>query len=157
MATAAAAQPVGYRHASYQKASSCSGGRNSSRVERLVTWSRHGAPTCRRARDSGGRNSMSRCPASVCTLTLQRHFSAMAKFAHVESRFCGHRRRGKAAFDVPVNPCVRSVCSRSVVVGLKHQKRNVLAYLTAAHEAALHGAAAPSLLPACEMQSQAAA
>ena len=50
--------------------------------------------------------------------TLQRHFSAMAKFAHVESRFCGHRRRGKAAFDVPVNPCVRSVCSRSVAVGL---------------------------------------
>ena len=51
-------------------------------------------------------------------IALQRHFSAMAKFAHVESRFCGHRRRGKAAFDVPVNPCVRSVCSRSVVVGL---------------------------------------
>ena len=45
----------------------------------------------------------------------------------------------------------------TVVATLKHQKRNVLDYLTAAHEAALHGEAAPSLLPACEMQSQAAA
>src|SRR5262249_19416019 len=38
--------------------------------------------------------------------------------AHVESRFCDRKRRGKAALDVPVNPCVRSVCSRSVAVGL---------------------------------------
>src|SRR5499433_3646834 len=45
----------------------------------------------------------------------------------------------------------------TVVATLKHQKRNVLDDLTAAHEAALHGEAAPSLLPACEMQSQAAA
>src|SRR5262249_710147 len=30
-------------------------------------------------------------------ISLQRHFSAMTKFAHVESRFCGHRRRGKVA------------------------------------------------------------
>ena len=45
----------------------------------------------------------------------------------------------------------------TVVATLKQQKRNVLDYLTAAHEAALHGEAAPSLLPACEMQSQAAA
>jgi transposase len=45
----------------------------------------------------------------------------------------------------------------TVVATLKHQKRHVLDYLTAAHEAALHGEAAPSLLPACEMQSQAAA
>src|SRR5215813_7960982 len=45
----------------------------------------------------------------------------------------------------------------TVVATLKYQKRNVLDYLTAAHEAALHGEAAPSLLPACEMQSQAAA
>src|SRR5262249_15666344 len=49
--------------------------------------------------------------------TLQRHFSAMTKFAHEESRFCGHKRRGKVAFDVPVNPCVRTACSRSVAVG----------------------------------------
>jgi hypothetical protein len=45
----------------------------------------------------------------------------------------------------------------TVVATLKQQKRNVLDYLTAAHEAVLHGEAAPSLLPACEMQSQAAA
>ena len=45
----------------------------------------------------------------------------------------------------------------TVVATLKQQKRNVLEYLTAAHEAALRGEAAPSLLPACEMESQAAA
>ena len=45
----------------------------------------------------------------------------------------------------------------TVVATLKQQKRNVLAYLTAAHEAALRGEAAPSLLPACEMESQPAA
>jgi transposase len=45
----------------------------------------------------------------------------------------------------------------TVVATLKHQKRNVLDSLTAAHEAALHGEAVPSLLPACEMQAQAAA
>src|SRR5256885_16625383 len=52
-------------------------------------------------------------------VALQRHFSALAKFAHVESRFCGRKRRGKAAFDTPINPCVRSTCSRSVAVGLE--------------------------------------
>jgi predicted transposase YbfD/YdcC len=51
-------------------------------------------------------------------LTLQRHFSALTKFAHVESRFCGRKRRGKAALEVPINPCAGSVCSRSVAVGL---------------------------------------
>jgi transposase len=45
----------------------------------------------------------------------------------------------------------------TVVATLKHQPRNILAYLTAAHEAALRGEAAPSLLPAREMASQAAA
>jgi transposase len=45
----------------------------------------------------------------------------------------------------------------TVVATLKQQKRNVLEYLTAAHEAALRGEAAPSLFPACEMESQAAA
>jgi transposase len=45
----------------------------------------------------------------------------------------------------------------TVVATLKQQKRNVLEYLTAAHEAALRGVAAPSLLPACEMALQAAA
>jgi len=45
----------------------------------------------------------------------------------------------------------------TVVATLKQQKRNVLEYLTAAHEAALRGETAPSLLPACELPSQAAA
>ncbi len=45
----------------------------------------------------------------------------------------------------------------TVVATLKQQKRNVLKYLTAAHEAALRGEAAPSLLPAREIESQAAA
>ena len=45
----------------------------------------------------------------------------------------------------------------TVVATLKQQQRHVLAYLTAAHEAALRGEAAPSLFPACEMEAQAAA
>jgi transposase len=45
----------------------------------------------------------------------------------------------------------------TVVATLKQQKRNVLDYLTAAHEAALRGEAAPSLLPAYDQKSQAAA
>jgi transposase len=45
----------------------------------------------------------------------------------------------------------------TVVATLKQQQRNLLAYLTAAHEAALRGEAAPSLIPAREMESQAAA
>lgn len=45
----------------------------------------------------------------------------------------------------------------TVVATLKQQQRNVLAYLIAAHEAALRGDAAPSLLPASDQQSQTAA
>jgi transposase len=45
----------------------------------------------------------------------------------------------------------------TVVATLKQQKRSMLAYLTAAHEAALRGETAPSLLPTCELPSQAAA
>ena len=45
----------------------------------------------------------------------------------------------------------------TVVATLKQQQRNVLAYLEAAHEAALRGEAPPSLLPDREMESQAAA
>jgi transposase len=45
----------------------------------------------------------------------------------------------------------------TVVATLKQQKRNVLDYLTAAHEAALRDEKAPSLLPTCELSSQAAA
>src|SRR5438445_12624477 len=56
--------------------------------------------------------------ASSYTLTLQRHLGVLSKFAHVESRLCGRQRRGKAAFDVSINPCARRACSRSVAVGL---------------------------------------
>ena len=56
---------------------------------------------------------------SVVVLPLQRHLSVLTKSTHVESRFCGRSRQVKAAFCTPVNPCVRSVCSRSVVVGLE--------------------------------------
>src|ERR687892_578736 len=45
----------------------------------------------------------------------------------------------------------------TVVATLKQQKRNVLDYLIAAHEAALRGEAAPSLLPANAQKSQTAA
>jgi transposase len=45
----------------------------------------------------------------------------------------------------------------TVVATLKQQQRNVLDYLTAAHEAALHGEPAPSLLPQADQESQAAA
>ena len=46
---------------------------------------------------------------------------------------------------------------RTVVATVKHPRRNVLEYLTAACEAALRGEAAPSLLPASDQQAQAAA
>jgi transposase len=45
----------------------------------------------------------------------------------------------------------------TVVATLKQQQRNVLDYLTAAHEAALCGELAPSLLPEGDQKSQAAA
>jgi hypothetical protein len=45
----------------------------------------------------------------------------------------------------------------TVVTTLKQQQRSVLAYLTAAHEAALRGETAPSLLPASMPQTQVAA
>jgi transposase len=45
----------------------------------------------------------------------------------------------------------------TVVATLKQQQRNVFAYLTAACEAALQGAGAPSLLPTSDQKAQAAA
>jgi transposase len=45
----------------------------------------------------------------------------------------------------------------TVVATLKQQNRNVLDYLTAAHEAVLRDEPAPSLLPEPDQQSQAAA
>ena len=66
--------------------------------------------------------------------------------------------RRKISFGTQSEEGVRFVESMMTVVAtLKQQKRDILAYLTAAHEAALRGEAAPSLLPACEMESQAAA
>jgi len=51
-------------------------------------------------------------------LTLQRHFSVLTKFAHVESRLSGRNRQRGAVFYAPVNLCDRRVCSTSVAVGL---------------------------------------
>lgn len=41
-------------------------------------------------------------------LVKPEHFSALTKFSRVESRFYGRKERGKAAFDIPINPCVRA-------------------------------------------------
>ena len=66
--------------------------------------------------------------------------------------------RRNISFGTPSEAGSRFVESMMTVgATLKQQQRNVLAYLTAAHEAALCGEAAPSLLPACEMEVQAAA
>ena len=54
----------------------------------------------------------------VCRLTLQRHFSVLTKFARVESRLSGRKRRREAIFYTPVNLCDRRACSASVAVGL---------------------------------------
>jgi hypothetical protein len=51
-------------------------------------------------------------------VTLQRHFNASTKFAHVKSRFCGRTQRGKAVFCPLINPCARRARSRSVAVGV---------------------------------------
>src|SRR5262249_59919589 len=48
----------------------------------------------------------------------QRHLSASTKFAHVESRLCGHKPPSKTVFYMSVNLCVRTHVCRSVVVGL---------------------------------------
>lgn len=39
-------------------------------------------------------------------LTLQRHFSTLTKFAHVESRFFGRKQQGKVVFYASVTFCV---------------------------------------------------
>src|SRR5262249_33654644 len=52
------------------------------------------------------------------SLSLQRHFSTLTKFSRVESRFYGRKQRGKAAFDVPINPCGGSLRYRNVAVRL---------------------------------------
>ena len=51
-------------------------------------------------------------------LSLQRHFSALTKFAHVESRFFGRKQQGKVVFYASVTLCVRKVCRINVAVGI---------------------------------------
>jgi transposase len=64
----------------------------------------------------------------------------------------------KGSFGTQSEEGSRFVASMMTVVAtLKQQQRNVWEYLTAAHEAALRGEAAPSLLPKSDQQSQAAA
>src|SRR5262245_61462368 len=58
------------------------------------------------------------CLLIAYLLTLQRHLMALLKFSPVESRFCSCKRRGQAPFDIPIHPCARSTCSRSVAVGI---------------------------------------
>jgi hypothetical protein len=54
----------------------------------------------------------------MAKVTLQRHFRVLTKFAHVESRFFGHKRQREVVLYVPVNLCARRACSTSVAVGL---------------------------------------
>src|SRR5215467_9043901 len=64
-------------------------------------------------------------------------------------RRVGHRPLGPTGVPACRDPCpvaCNTCCRRRST--LKQQQRNVLAYLTAAHEAALRGEAAPSLFPA---------
>jgi hypothetical protein len=69
----------------------------------------------------------------------------------------------RSTFRAYMTPLRRAEGSRfvesmmTVVATLKQQKRNVLDYLIAVHEAALRGEAAPSLLPARDQKSQTAA
>jgi hypothetical protein len=52
------------------------------------------------------------------SLTLQRHFRVLTKFAHVESWLSGRKRQKEKVFYAPVNLCDRRACSASVAVGL---------------------------------------
>jgi hypothetical protein len=67
------------------------------------------------------------------SLTLQRHFRALTKFAHVALRLSGHKRQRGAVFYAPVNLCDRRPCSASVAVGLSiTESRAVYLYRTGA-------------------------
>jgi transposase len=104
--------------------------------------------------------------AGMCHEILKRR-EALWTFVHVEgveptnnlaegSIRPGVQRR-KISFGTQSEAGLRFVESMMTVVAtLKQQQRNVLEYLTAAHKAALRGEAAPSLLPAGEIESQAA-
>jgi len=52
------------------------------------------------------------------SITLQRHFRVLTKFAHVESRLSGHKQQREVVFYAPVNLCARRACSTSVAVGV---------------------------------------
>src|SRR5712691_6168069 len=68
---------------------------------------------------SGGDRALGHSPSNSSTiLPLQRHFSVLTKFAHVESRLSGHKRQREVVFYAPVNLCDRRACSASVAVGL---------------------------------------
>ena len=54
----------------------------------------------------------------IDTITLQRHLSALTKFAHVESRVCGRKQQGKAVLYPSENPCVKKPVPISVAVGI---------------------------------------
>jgi len=51
-------------------------------------------------------------------LPLQRRFNALTKFANTVLQFYARKRRGKSAFNAPINPYARSIGSRSVTVKL---------------------------------------
>src|SRR5207249_860350 len=81
---------------------------------------RHGLPPAPERKTTTTWTEFIRAHMDVLVATdfsLQRHLGVLSKFAHVESRLCGRQRRGKAAFDVSINPCARRACSRSVAVG----------------------------------------
>src|SRR5215470_18040539 len=50
-------------------------------------------------------------------ITLQRHFSVLTKFAHVESRLSESKRQREVALYAPVTSCSRRACPTSVAVG----------------------------------------
>jgi hypothetical protein len=56
-------------------------------------------------------------------ITPTTSFSALPKFAHVESRVCNRKRQGKVVSYASVNLCVRKICSykcRCRVTSLPH-------------------------------------
>src|SRR5262249_38487772 len=52
------------------------------------------------------------------SISLQRHFRVLTKFAHVESRLSGRKRQKEVVFYTPVILCDRRPCSTSVAVGI---------------------------------------
>jgi hypothetical protein len=64
--------------------------------------------------------------SSVSFIALQRHFNALTEFAHVESRFCGRKRREKAALDTAISGSLLStVISTRYILGFRKDNPNV--------------------------------